>query len=260
MGAMLPGLPGELLEQIVDSIDGDVLGFVGEGHYARKRAHGSLRMTCRELTRKLSRSYGMKYVRRLELSLNRKGLAKLSGLAQGELGFHIETITIHAESLGITQETLSHIHEKGSKPYKNYYRDLVHGGPLSQGRCYELLQEAFTRMPNLKVLSVIQPPKNVFARLPSLIPHSPKHLPDERTLRAIWNEWPESLWSVAVRTILETVLASDIHLTELTLGSPVDVAIPMDSSLINLAAQFMNPLKALDKLDISVAPGDDPCR
>jgi hypothetical protein len=81
----LPGLPIELLLQIVRCEDAD---------RTRRYLCETLRLTCKELDSKIVRYFGSKHYRLIKVPHTEPGLTRLLCISQGQLADHVKSVTI----------------------------------------------------------------------------------------------------------------------------------------------------------------------
>ena len=158
MAGDFPNLPIEIVLHIIKCED---------SNRSRRYLCEALRLTCKELDAKTRRYYGKGYYKKLYVPLNESGLKRLLHISQGQLGYHVQSITIDCDPL-LSQRDLNC--SSLSSGFEGKKRDWWDGDSdeslgdvfylsisfddrtmdlLRFGECADLLGRSLSRLPDL---------------------------------------------------------------------------------------------------------------
>jgi hypothetical protein len=90
MAADLPGLPVELIHQILEC---------DTWYRSRRYICEALRLTCKELNAKILRYYGSEYYKTMNVPLTETGLTRILNISAGQLAYHVESLVIDCDTI-----------------------------------------------------------------------------------------------------------------------------------------------------------------
>ncbi|KAF2829659.1 hypothetical protein CC86DRAFT_435494 [Ophiobolus disseminans] len=162
MAATLPRLPMELLVQIAGLLDNLMEPQAG---------YKKLRAVNRFTNEKLFHRYGQKWYKNVNVPLCAKGRARLRTISRGQLGFHVQSVTIRCNPLleqymcncsSESSDASGHSWYQSDRSLNDLYFTKIAFSEdtpnfLLDGACADLLGPALSNMPSLRTVNIVQP-------------------------------------------------------------------------------------------------------
>lgn len=221
MAAKLPSLPIELLLNIV---------CYAETRSSSRKLCEALRLTCKELDRKIVRYFGNTHYKRIKLSFSETGLNRLLRMSRGPLAHHVESLTIQCG-------TVHPFRDVCIQKDPNSLLDENISNWLKDGDCADILRSALSNLPNLSGFHIRETGYNFRVR-------------ERKQLELLWTYWAKTL-----RMLLATAIPTIRSLEELSICANSTI-MAADPSHLGDIITFTDQLGKLRMLQIDMVLGN----
>jgi hypothetical protein len=239
MAASLPGMPAELLLEIIESEP-----------YApdQKYLFTTLRATCSQINAKIVYFFGSRYVKHAEFSLSEASFLRLQAHSKSSLSVHLPRITIDGVTL-FTERFREYDSDTTDSSQSSWYtKDQLKSIGVEKciftfsesianfmvsGSCSQMLIAALPRFLNLKAFRI-----------------SPPYYAGEMIAKKL--QEIESRWLVASKILLAAVVAGNIGLEEFAIERGYDeLQLPL-SALDITAGHWSKSSSSLQRLQLEL--------
>ncbi|KAI8935012.1 hypothetical protein NX059_008678 [Plenodomus lindquistii] len=233
MAASLPGLPAELLLNIVET----------ERYFWKQRPIlATLRALNHETNNKLVDFYGDRHCSHIEVELNRKGILQIQAIARSRLRFHVESIVVECDTI-LDERSCNPDSESsdaedcsfypGRERYTKIKFDEDVAEIVGSGLVISALRQALPNLPELEAFSV---------RGPTIMGSMEK----EKTTDV------KGRWLIAAKSLLGAVCAEGTTVRELSIHGGRCYHLPVPISALDVVPLHWAQSTALAKLCLNV--------
>ena len=242
MAPSLPDLPAEVLFLIMQSY----------GKSWERTLTEKLRSTCKQLNEKLVFFYGSTYFTSIDVNMNGDDLTTLHSLARGNLGMHVQSLSIHTTTL-VERTEVSMYSDSSSQSDGSWYSYNEMDDCTGKTSYFRFDEDVLKLLTDGTCVKVLARALEDLRSLNSITIHPPVVLDPDCThgMKQKKLEEVKLRWSMALRALLPTVFSYGPLLQVLHIKA-TQPSVPVPISTLNLFALSPHRLTLLRRFEVNL--------